>query len=78
MEFYTLSDMAKRWNVSKQYVNKLKNEDSNFPEADMKKGRYYLYKLETVESYERTKDFDNPHTNRIERIQREEAKDGKE
>lgn len=72
LDVYTLKDMAEYFGVTKQYINKLKNEDVNFPEPAEKKGRIHLYTKKQVESYGKLRDFHNPHTNRIERLKREE------
>lgn len=74
-QVFTLKDMAEHFGVTKQYINKLKNEDSNFPEPAEKKGRIHLYTKAQVEAYGRTKNFSNPHTNRLERMKREEEHD---
>lgn len=74
-KFFNLTEMAERWNVTKQYVNKLKNNDSNFPEPVMTKGRVHLFTEEQVIQYENVKKFDRAmHTNRTERISREDSK----
>lgn len=65
--------MAEHFGVTKQYINKLKNEDPNFPDPTEKKGRIYLYTKEQVEAYGKVKDFSKPHTNRLEREKRLEA-----
>lgn len=76
-ELFTLKRMAEYFNVTKQYINKLKNGDSNFPEPHQKIGRTYLYTKEQVDAYGKLKDFETPHPNRVDRIQREE-REGKE
>jgi transcriptional regulator with XRE-family HTH domain len=75
LDVFTLKDMAEFFGVTKQYINKLKNEDSNFPEPVQKKGRIHLYTKEQVEAYGKLRDFKNPHTNRLERLKREEGED---
>lgn len=73
--FFNLTEMAERWNVTKQYVNKLKNNDSNFPEPVMTKGRVHLFTEEQVIQYENVKKFDRTmHTNRADRISRDSKK----
>jgi hypothetical protein len=72
MDLYTLKDIADFYGVTKQYMNKLKNEDDNFPEPALKKGRVHLYTKEQVLAFGETRDFDNPHTNRKKRLEREE------
>jgi transcriptional regulator with XRE-family HTH domain len=71
LEIFTLKDIADYFGVTKQYINKLKNEDPNFPEPAEKKGRIHLYTKKQVEAYEKIRDFKNPHTNRLERLKRE-------
>ncbi|AKQ08605.1 DNA binding protein [Bacillus phage vB_BceS-M2] len=72
-EFLSLSDMARRWGVTRQYLNKLKNgtkevnKDEKFPEPAVKKGNMVLYSMADVLEYEKTKDFSQPHTNRLKR-----------
>lgn len=73
LDIYTLKDIADYFGVTKQYINKLKKEDSNFPEPTEKKGRIHLYTKDQVETYAKIRNFKNPHTNRIERIKREEG-----
>lgn len=71
LQLFNLTELSKRWNVTKQYVNKLKKEDMNFPEPVMTKGRTHLYTLEQIQKYEANKNFHVMHTNRLERIERE-------
>ncbi|QFG05710.1 DNA binding protein [Bacillus phage 035JT001] len=71
LELFTLKDMAEYFGVTKQYINKLKNEDANFPEPTEKKGRIHLYTKKQVLAYGKKKDFSNPHTNRLERLKKE-------
>jgi hypothetical protein len=73
IQVFTLKDIAEFFGVTKQYINKLKNEDPNFPEPAEKKGRIHLYTLEQVQAYGKLRNFENPHTNRLERLKREES-----
>ena len=70
-ELFMLKDMAEYFNVTKQYINKLKNEDPNFPKPTFEKGRVYLYTKEQVEKYGQLRNFGKPHANRLERIKKE-------
>lgn len=72
-ELFTLKDIAEYFNVTKQYINKLKNTDESFPKAAQTKGRIYLYTKDQVEAYGKIRDFSKPHTNRIERLAKEGA-----
>lgn len=70
MKLYTLKDMAEYFKVSKQYINKLKNNDPNFPIPNDKKGRVHLFDEEQVKAYEKVRDFRKPHANRVESMKR--------
>lgn len=73
-QLFTLKEMADYFGVTKQYMNKLKKEDDNFPEPVGKKGRVHLFTLDQVIAYGEVKCFDKPHSNRIARMQRLEDK----
>lgn len=73
-DLYTLKEMAEHFGVTKQYMNKLKNEDANFPIPVGKIGRINLFTKEQLDGYGKVKNFSNPHSNRIARMQRLEEK----
>ena len=73
LQLYTLKDMAEHYNVTKQYINKLKNTDQNFPKPAQTKGHIHLYTKDQVDAYGEIRDFSNPHTNRLKRLEKEEA-----
>lgn len=58
-EYLSLSDIARRWGISRQYVQVLYKNDTNFPEPSMtvKRGLQPLFDLDEIKKYEPTKGY---------------------
>lgn len=58
-QLLSLSDIARRWNVTRQYVQYLYKNDDSFPTMAMsvKAGLQPLFKLSDVVAYEPTKNM---------------------
>ena len=58
-QIVSLSDVARRWNVSRQYVQHLYKSDKQFPEVytTVKAGLQPLFKLSDIKDYEPSKNM---------------------